>query len=76
MNIASGQTWIQKEPRDSYGNKDFIRIKYLDPVENLYCWGYYKSEDHIGIDYGSHMYGMKAVLEDQLKHFEIYEKHL
>jgi uncharacterized protein (DUF927 family) len=69
MIVASGQSWIQKQDRDNFGNRDFIRVKYLDEEENVYCWGYYKNEEEMNDDFGSHIYGSKAVIEDQLKNF-------
>lgn len=69
MNIMSGQSWIQKEDRDSYGNRDYIKIKYLQEDENLYHWGYYKSQFELEEDIGSNIYGSMAVLRDQLKNF-------
>ena len=70
MNFQSGQSWIQNEDRDSCGNRDFIKIQYTDKMGNVYCWGYYKNEDEMNEDFGSHMYGSGAVLEDQTRHFK------
>jgi len=72
MNIESGQSWIQKNDRDNYGNRDYIKIKYLDPTRNVYCWGYYKNEDELNEDMGSNIYGSMAVLNDQIKNFELF----
>jgi len=75
MNITSGQSWIQKDDRDNYGNRDYIKIKYLDENENLYHWGYYKSKFEMEEDLGSEIYASVAVLRDQLKNFKpLYEE--
>lgn len=72
MEIFSGQSWELKNVRDNFGNKDYIKIKHVDAENNIYSWGYYKNLDELSEDYGSHIYGSKNVLEDQLKYFILY----
>ena len=67
--IASGMTWVQDHDRDNFGNRDYIRVKYEDTEQSLYCWGYYKSLADLNNNIGSQIHGSKAVLQDQIKHF-------